>query len=219
MSSAQPSDCPFCLEFSDVEASEFRALVSSARLGSRIYEENDHFVTMAGLGAFSAGYIMLLPVSHVRSFALLRPDLLATADDLIERVSQVHEETFGRGVMFEHGSMAGSGDGGGCIDHAHIHWMRTDAPVLRELRGAGLGETTVIDTLLALPDLVGLDRPYILCRQYGSTVVIRLHQRVPSQFMRRLIARLEGHPMTWDWATHPQTELLVKNRALLAGCT
>src|SRR3989442_3251648 len=98
--------CPFCLEFEDVESSEFRMLFPKDILSSRVIKSSPNFVALAGLGAIRPGYVLILPKEHMLSFAFLDQDAASEAEKLKEDLIQQMIPLFHNLIVFEHGPIA-----------------------------------------------------------------------------------------------------------------
>jgi diadenosine tetraphosphate (Ap4A) HIT family hydrolase len=125
--------CPFCEELDNVEQSEFRSLVPRSQLTDRIIAEDEKFVLIAGVGAISPGYLLLLPKGHVRCFSHLPQSDLSSAEIWDQNIRKNVSSAFGEPVVFEHGSTSSTANAGGCIDHAHIHYVPADIDAIGHL--------------------------------------------------------------------------------------
>ncbi|MEV4119568.1 HIT domain-containing protein [Micromonospora sp. NPDC049645] len=189
-------ECPFCVEFEDVEKSEFRRLFPRDVLPSRVLEQDSDFVLIAGIGAFRPGYLLLIPRSHVKRFGDLSRAVARRAEAWRLSCLRNLRGRFGEVVMFEHGGTR-TDAAGGCIDHAHLHLVPCRVDLMSEL-DRRMPFTSAGD-LSELPATVR-DRPYLLVQQGADMRAYFPQERLPSQYMRRLIMQLEGTPDNWDWA-------------------
>jgi diadenosine tetraphosphate (Ap4A) HIT family hydrolase len=205
--------CPFCEEIDDPERSEFRSLFPANVLETRTVAEDRDFRLIAGIGAIRPGYLLLLPKSHVRCFGHLTEPQLRVAEGWRTRISHNLKLLFGPSLMFEHGSISAAKNAGGCIDHAHMHFVPTVADaiprVATDLPGKEISRLTDL-----LRDRTH-DEPYVLVSQKGHTRLFFPNGRMPSQYMRRIIVDLEGRPDRWDWVLFPEPENLLETMSVI----
>src|SRR5260370_16477170 len=182
---------------------------------SRICHETGEFVVLPTLSPLCAGHVLILPRQHVTNLAALPEPalqaLLVCAKSTVSRLA----EHFGSDLyFFEHG-VPGAGLACG-IDHAHLHVLPMSANTTSEVESR-------IETDFPAQDADGLVQSLSLSAQVETTSYLlhcpTLHsmrmsftKRIPSQYMRRLIADVE-HRSEWDW------KLLTGRPEFLATCT
>jgi hypothetical protein len=114
------------------------------------------------------------------------------------RLSRLYGEEL---CTFEHGAACPSNRAGACIDHAHVHVLPTNCDVSEHLAAFQYRR------LSALHDLRVFDegpQSYIYYEpEPGQMMAYTCDERVPSQFMRRLICEQLGNKMAWDWRVAP----------------
>ena len=126
-------NCTFCTEFLDVDKSEFRSIFPKDILNTRFIRSSKNFICLAALGAVRPGYILLLPKKHLFSFAFLHPFITQEAQELKTSITIDVRTYFSEPIIFEHGVINAESHGGGCIDHAHLHFFPSDSDLLPQL--------------------------------------------------------------------------------------
>lgn len=186
---------------------------------SFLFESESLFVIPAP-GTLVVGYLIVAPRWHVRSFAQLSVDELLTAERIL-RSAERHAETRGlqKYVFFEHGSASSYRVGAACIDHAHLHACPSPEPsevrIILATFGLGLGEE--IDGLGNLAR-VSSGSPYLLVGCAGTWFYYAVSDHLPSQLIRRVIARQIGEPDNWNWRVCPLPERFEQTRRLFKDC-
>lgn len=215
MSNAEPisnenlNACPFCAV---VEGRESIAVAELAkgRIESRILARRGGAVAIAGLGPLRPGYVLVLPKrAHHSPLSLLGRNDLADVESLSQEFAAKIRSVFNTEVvMFEHGTLQDGVSSGMCISHAHLHLWPTDRVELPDLDL----EYCSLQGLQGLRDIV---RSYVYVKDNFSARAYFPASDQPSQFMRRVMASLDGHPDRWDWALYPNIELLIETVNLL----
>jgi hypothetical protein len=104
----------------------------------------------------------------------------------------------GKPFLFEHGPGEGR-PSGCCVNHAHLHFVPTEAPVALWLDTLIEGDFRpgrgrMLDSL----STVGSSYLYFQSQDGSDFIVDRLETPVPSQFMRRAVGNYLGIP-DWNW--------------------
>jgi diadenosine tetraphosphate (Ap4A) HIT family hydrolase len=124
-------------------------------------------------------------------------------DELIAAIQEIRDlaqSSFGKMLVFEHGM--GDGEvGAGCVSHAHVHLIPSDTK-LDEAVLASVDDWQPVQ-LANLTDLAGSE--YLLFMDTRDVVSGRVNRtaRVPSQHVRRVLAKELGLDDQWDWAVYP----------------
>jgi diadenosine tetraphosphate (Ap4A) HIT family hydrolase len=168
-----------------------------------LYRRSDVGVAIAAVGAFTPGYVLVSPTTHVSSTQTLpMPDAALFLNFLDAVVSRV-EARFGGCSIFEHGSCrAEERRRSACITHAHVHIV----PGAYSFDSLGLP----VKTYHELFEIMDLPRPerldgYLMYREPGG-LVSRCSDVGVSQYFRRHIAAVRGYPDEWDYALFPRWE-------------
>lgn len=188
LNSAKVSGCRFC------------GIAASRANFDRIILRTPHFLVVPSKGGFLPGWILIVPIHHVLSFAQLDRSLNAELDALTAAATRLLEARFVTPTAFEHGpSSVGTTLGCG-IDHAHLHLV----PLPKGTNMTRLAEA-------ALGERFGTDPPsatkgYLRIREAGSDAWLSLEPRVapPRQFFRQIIWEASGRPSeSYDYDEAP----------------
>lgn len=195
--------CEFCEEFAG-KAPRLEKLYGSM-LPTRIIARTDRFVALPTLGQLFTGSVLILPLAHVETCALLSSDERRELDEFAADVA-LRVRKFGEPIMFEHGALRRTG--GGCgIYHAHLHIV----PVPKITAATALfpeHQCRATNLLDALHELQGTDE-YLLINAGDQTLFSDLGGQTgkyPSQFFRRRIAEHFHLELPWDWRAYAEAE-------------
>ena len=193
-------ECQFCEEFNQ----------PSDKPG-RILWRNNHFTLLPSLGSFVPGYLLLMPLNHVRSFADLPADELAEAHMILERARGIIETKFGPTIVAEHGPGAPGMPTSACCDHAHFHFIPTiPDQVYRQYEQAG-GPPILLPDFAALNDWRA--KPYLyLSPTNGVHQIWPGSEKFAPQFVRRVCSAIAGIPELYDWAVFPFEDFMSLSR-------
>ena len=118
--------CVFCrMKFDDD--------LSSEPTNELLYSGKFHYV-ISGLGAWVPGYVLLVTNQHFDNFSLA-PD--ETQDEFISLFAEIERlflAEFGEVTIFEHGAIGDEKQAGGCINHAHVHFVAKNVDLCRDLK-------------------------------------------------------------------------------------
>lgn len=161
-----------------------------------------NFSVIPGLGAQAPGYLMIVPRTHVLSSAALSDADLRDLLQVISSVSRVLRDQYGDALFFEHGACSESQRAGGCISHAHVHAVGTDAP-LAPVAHRRLSYEHIAD----LGELRGwAHRPYVAIRDQEGSCTVASAQGLPGQYLRRLLDEALGEVGEWDYSLFPHLD-------------
>lgn len=206
-------ECVICNELAgDIAASNFRRFVPDVRIKNRVLFEDDMFVVIPTLGGLVPGHILLFARHHWLSFGAMlaaHSELLRPLQRHIANIRTLLAETYGQPVVvFEHGPSRPGQSMGCSTDHAHLHFVPTDADV----EGCLGAEPLLFSRIKSLIDLAAAPpRSYIYFegRNGGKSMAIVAEDDAPSQYMRRVVARAIDRPTEWNWRDHPHPERLI----------
>lgn len=195
--------CEFCQEFAG-RSLRFERLYGQL-IPSRIVARTDRFVALPTLGQLFTGSLLLLPVDHVETCALLTADARRELGELVsEMIPRVRG--FGEPIIFEHGATEPTG--GGCgIYHAHLHIVPVPEPVLAKVLFPEY-QNHARDLQGAWEALQGT-REYLIMNASGQTLYNDLDGQAglyPSQFFRRRIVEYFDLQVPWDWRAYTDIE-------------
>src|SRR4051794_24043417 len=156
---------------------------------------------MCAVGAFVPGYLLISPAQHESSVQTLATEAAAGFVAFVDRVVAMVERMYGPSTLFEHGSWrAEERRRSACITHSHLHVV----PGAYSFNLLGL-PVRPLGTLADLVNVPAAERAdgYLMYREPGGMVQYSPDAGV-SQYFRRHIARMLGHPDDGDYALFPQ---------------
>ena len=87
---------------------------------NRLIAHTKNFFVIAGYGAFTPGYLIIITKDFIPSFAVIEKDQIVELNILIDFLKKFTKRTYNRkSVLFEHGMCACVGG----LDRAHLHLM------------------------------------------------------------------------------------------------
>lgn len=169
-----------------------------------LFESNNFYVKPA-LGHFIQGYCLVISKEHLRTMAELEAQECAELERVLNEISHRLTALYKTNIcIFEHGAVCPTNRAGACIDHAHMHIVSTNCDVRGRLRA--FHEHRISD-VAELRDFGDGRKSYIYYdRRPGDRLVYTCDNRVPSQFMRRLLCEELGMGLEWDWRVAPLSQ-------------
>ena len=195
-------NCEFCFEFSGPESNKptfFQRLFP--HLHDRILLETKNFVVVPSLGQIVEGYLLVITKSHFSCMGEIPSFVYSELDWVIQHSSEILQTVYNVDcIQFEHGPSSPFQGGGCCIDHAHLHIVPLNVDI--DLHLAERERYEASDYPAAVKAFLIQRKPYLYIRfpptsGYGSVVVDS--NDLPSQYMRRVIAKGIGKEDKWDW--------------------
>jgi diadenosine tetraphosphate (Ap4A) HIT family hydrolase len=193
--------CTFCNQYIWGTTPNFWAINWGKKYGqtSDVICESDHNLAVAGLGALSEGYVLLVPKAHYLSVAQLPEPMVEDLERLKQHIRSAIGKIYASAVFFEHGAVTENKRGGACIDHVHVHAFPCQID-LRQFLQKDFPETR-IQSLKELKLFAEINQPYIFYEnQLGEMFVYETPAQIPSQYIRRRWAEALGRSDEWDWA-------------------
>lgn len=166
-----------------------------------------HFSVFADLAPLTVGHLLVVPRTYVPSFAQLASDAWQEWEKLRNDLADAVGAAWGPALFYEHGS-TGAMRGSACITHAHLQVVPMALDLASEMRRDGLEVLAVRNQR----DVRGAaERPYFYVELAGGDAHLAWADApaMPSQYLRRLVARLLGLPdPAWDWGVVVNRQLL-----------
>lgn len=209
-------NCYFCFEFSLSIPGQLSFFQNCFPGIDRVLLETDHFVVVPTVGQIVEGYLIIVTKKHYLSMGHLPPSMYAELRWVSDQTSRVLQGVYGIDcIQFEHGPVGPSQSGGSCVNHAHLHVVPIDLDASVDIiPHLALMETVEIDEYPASAQrMLTRNKSYLYIKpSEGNTngAILVDATGLPSQYMRRIIAKIVGKPDEWDWA------VFVGERELLA---
>ena len=213
-SEAGAHQCPFCIEFEGTGESIFSEMIGG-RLASRVLYQDDDFLVLPPLGEFIAGGLLLLTREHIPSFAYLEGGKFARLAQLLSVIRKELARQYGIApVIFEHGPAPLRGKGVCCVDHAHFNIFPAKVWVGSELAVRMSMPIRELDQIVALRRA---EFGYVFVQENDGSMRAYDGQLVPTQLVRRIIAKQMGLSDRWHWKDYPGCDELVATYNALKG--
>ena len=189
--------CDFCIKFSN----EINLNQRHSVFDNVLWENND-FIIVPTRGCIVEGYLLIIPKHHYYGMASLPQDKIADLTKIKNQVRQYLTNHFTAPIFFEHGPICRTTNrAGSCLDHAHLHCVPVQHDFLKLLRNSH--QLKALDNFEELAMESTMNRSYMYYENQGGLKFVFSDINVPSQYMRRLIAKTIGIPNKWDWAVFP----------------
>lgn len=192
-------NCTFCTKFGTAPRSDrewYDEVLTSLK----------EFKVVPGLGPFSEGYLLIVTTHHYLNTACLPQRKLNDLRTLKRKVRDVLTRHYEPPIFFEHGPRPPGGGGGSCIDHAHLHAFPTSLNLLPHLQQSH--HIMPIDNLTDLTQFCDHRQSYLFFEDQEGQMYACSVEEVPSQYIRRIMAREMGKPNEWDYALFPNYDLI-----------
>lgn len=192
-------DCVYC-----------RYLAGDVGINERTLYRSEKFFVMPGVGQFTTGYVLIMPIEHIMSNAELNPVDLKEFEEVLEDMEYILKLTYGKEILvWENGSgNSGIGKAKDSIVHSHVHLApsKLNANVIEKLSGYPFTEITLEDLALYK------EHSYLLVRATDKEhwyINNDPKLYIPRQFVRQLLAEEYNIPGDmWNWRTFPFVDKL-----------
>jgi len=185
--------CDFCDEFADGSENAY-----ARRYGQpgRIVLRSAGFRVFPSLGQIVEGHLLIVPVHHCCALADLPNEQVNDLDFLCRQVRLTLQDAYNNCVFFEHG-IRREGSGGCGIDHAHMHAVPVSANGVLDILMRQCGGCDV-DNVANINECINPKASYLFFEDASAKRRVFAVERVPSQYMRKLVAESLGKA-DWDW--------------------
>jgi diadenosine tetraphosphate (Ap4A) HIT family hydrolase len=198
--------CDFCNELAGQKPNTFSQLYNAV-LESRTLLRTQNFVVLPTIGQVVGGYLLVVPTKHYLAIAEMPIEALVELANIKAVLRTVLKSSYDSPIFFEHGVSRHSESGGCGISHAHLHVVPlANDLTLQPFIYAEYGEGCEIKEAQQLQDWSG--EPYIFYEGYDNQQLIFKVSHVPSQYLRRGIAKLVGSDK-WDWRGYGLEQQLI----------
>jgi diadenosine tetraphosphate (Ap4A) HIT family hydrolase len=217
---SQSRQCDFCDELRGIP-SLFHQMFSKYGIGSRIIAATDHSWAIAGLGALTPGYILILPRRHVPAIGYLSKREIKDIEKLSKviggQIAAEYGAYYGSVINFEHGANAKEFKSGKSVDHAHLHALPGGDIDFRIYLRSDFEEHQ-IHSLLDLQQLSSEHIPYLYFKSpSGEGYAYLPHKDIVSQYIRRIWAKALGKASRYNWRFYPEEENVIRTLVDITG--
>jgi diadenosine tetraphosphate (Ap4A) HIT family hydrolase len=201
------SACCICSQICGDATNDLVAqIVDPVRYVRRVPMESESFAVIPSIGPLVDGHVLLCPKHHFKSFAQTPARLEDECIGIKKQLSALLSQTYGLPIhYFEHGSAKKALEPMCTVEHAHIHFVPTDAEIWSDIQHEF--EWQPVDKDIAnLAEFVG-DMEYIWYESpEGFRVVATgIEGTFESQYLRKIFAKAVGLGNMWNWREFPRT--------------
>ncbi len=207
-------------------------MITCCRLGleydkkKNIITESKNFFVVPTIGQMEReGYLLVCSKKHFRGVGHIPKKMHKELEQITEKTKSRLSELYKSDVVvFEHGPRVCSHRGGGCLDHAHLHILTVENKIIPPLleNMADMLNLKQYFKLERISDFSPLSE--IFQAQQASYMFIQpsdqkkfvteVNFQIPSQYMRRVIAKTEGIE-DWNWREQPDLKLFERTVKIL----
>ena len=207
-------ECPFCIEFEDINKSLFYSM-TDYKIKNRILYEDDDFIVLIPLGQFIEGGLLLLTKEHIHSFAHLDKKKFNSLNNLVEKIKSVLHESYGVvPIVFEHSSSINRSKGKCCVDHAHFNIFPVDININKYITDRIYSS---IEDINELNKLKFYDNGYLYVDSEKNGKIIFDGKNVPTQLIRQHLTHSLGCQDRWHWKDYLGIEEMKQTLSKLSG--
>ena len=106
-----------------LKISSKKKVISEVKAFNRLIAHSKNLFIIAGYGAFTKGYVLIITKDFLPSYGLVERDILEELNFLVKLLKNQIKNKYNRNtVVFEHGMCACVGG----LDRAHVHIMSID---------------------------------------------------------------------------------------------
>jgi diadenosine tetraphosphate (Ap4A) HIT family hydrolase len=190
--------------------------LSSEPTNEVLYSGHFHYV-ICGLGAWVPGYILLVTHCHFDNFSLAPDESQREFHSLFSNIEQLFLSEFGEVTIFEHGAIGDKQRAGGCINHAHVHFIARNVDLCRDLRQQ-FRPIAIQNGGSSNRYLPRRETPYLYVKQKDEEAQAFLVDRpLVTQFLRQKVASKIRMDEYWDYKLYPFNENIITTITILRG--
>lgn len=176
-------------------------------IAGRTFRISDNFRAAISLGPLAAGHSIVFPVASFRSIgdSLESPTMFGEFRGLVSDVRRALSERFPsqRVIAFEHGNASFVRKCNCSTEHAHLHLVPMNAPVMRRVRDAYFRWRDVTG-FGGLVEMARNRHEYLYFEEDDTAIAAAVGEDPPPpQFFRRVVADALGVG-DWNWKENPR---------------
>ena len=198
--------CCICSQIQGDATNDLLAqLIGSETYVRRVPLESESFAVIPSVGPLVEGHVILCPKQHFKRFAQIPTMLEGEFAVMKKRLSEILAVTYGQRVhYFEHGSAKTAEQPMCTVEHAHLHFVPTDAQIWPTIQHQ-FEWRRIRSNIADLSALVG-DMEYIWYESpEGSSAVAKgIEGTFESQYLRKIFAKALGLDEIWNWREFPR---------------
>ena len=188
--------CVLCSELTDSPPFSVQAGVRKPD-EERILIDDTPLVMMHDISPVIDGHSLIVSRLHINSFAEFPS--LSKLQSAMRKVLELLGRYKSPVLFFEHGSNTNTPGKMNCVNHAHIHCIPVDLPILEYIVRYSGPESRIVETdVLSLEEFRGSD--YLLYSRNADdcTVLVNPEKPLPRQLIRMIVSSY-ANTGDWDW--------------------
>lgn len=201
--------CDLCSEIAG-NCSRFTELYG-ARLRQRTVPITASFLLMPSIGQLVEGYTLVVSSGHYASVTAMPSHIVDELEVLLDRMRLWMLEEYGvTPLCFEHGTPCQGTVHKGCgVYHMHLHIVPVPIHINLVASASREFQFERIERLTCLSSIMAPMQPYLLVVDRSGTMLATSDPKLPSQYMRRLLACELGLD-NWNWREYGIEDRLIK---------
>ncbi len=204
------STCCICSQIEGNAHNDLVAqLVGSDKYIRRVLLESESFAVIPSIGPLVEGHVLLSPKKHFKSFAQMATEFEQEFAIIKKRLSAILTRTYEQRIhYFEHGSAKKALQPMCTVEHAHLHFVPTNAEIWPDIQHQ-FDWQPIEKNIRNLAAFVG-DMEYIWYESpEGLSVVAKgIEATFESQYLRKIFAKAVGLDELWNWREFPRVTMI-----------
>lgn len=180
-----------------------------------VVAESQNFFVFPSLGQLVEGYLLICSQEHFLGLSQIHEEHFQELENVKESVRQLLSREYREPIFFEHGCIEETKKAGCCVAHAHLHAIPLETDILPYIQKNFHGRK--INSLYELRQQKGSLGYFYYENQRKEQYIFELNERVPSQYLRQVIAAQVGVPENWDWRAFPFRDKVLRTYDRLRG--
>jgi len=205
MSDLQVNGCTLCDEIRDETANLFHDVIGNkVGIKSRILFQDENWIVIPAIGAFTLGYLLIISRAHFLSIAELKNKLYSSFEQLLSKIGIILNKQFGGSyIAFEHGTITPEYRLSCCVDHMHLHIIPFAKNCWQDIvqkYNFAYSEIAVFSDIKSYVKTNNV-KSYLLFQNVDQRryVIDSSKNIFPSQFFRQVISKEINTELKWDW--------------------
>jgi diadenosine tetraphosphate (Ap4A) HIT family hydrolase len=166
----------------------------------------DDFIAFPALGQLIEGYLLIAPKEHSLSSIKLNYQRAEALLNFSKKISGFQSIIWEKPTIFEHGACQTNQKSGACISHAHWHLIPGNWDNLLPIPSINLRYSSFLEFY----ETNKSDEAFVLQINSDNSCFITNKEDIPSQYIRRLLAKQIHKDDEWDYLVFPFFENIRK---------
>lgn len=203
--------CSFCAEILiKKENNLFQTLIKSfTNIPNRIIYETANWIVIPTLGAFVSGYVLVVSKKHYVSIGDCPSYYYYELECIVETIRKIFLREYKMpAIAFEHGAISEENNSGCCTTHTHLHLLPFEGDIMADIVNDGF-TIKKIQSYNSLKKQIRSNKSYIYYQNNEGVKFLIEGQKVPSQYVRQIVADKLDIIERWDWKVHTELNNII----------